>query len=84
MSGTVKADRRELDHFVALLKQADDLKHDVDARAGAKFATMDLIGLPWQLIVGPKGLAAGKAELKNRRTGKREELPLDQVAPRFD
>jgi prolyl-tRNA synthetase len=35
------------------------------------------------VIVGPKGLAAGKAELKNRKTGKREELPLDQVAQRF-
>ena len=59
------------------------LHEDRDLRPGAKFADMDLIGTPWQVIVGPKGLAAGKAELKNRKTGKREELPLDQVAQRF-
>ncbi|MGC2854315.1 proline--tRNA ligase [Novispirillum sp. DQ9] len=45
-----------------------------DERAGAKFATMDLIGLPWQLVVGPKGVAHGVVELKNRRTGERVEL----------
>ncbi|HEV2189000.1 MAG TPA: proline--tRNA ligase [Stellaceae bacterium] len=42
---------------------------------GAKFATMDLIGLPWQLIVGPRGVAAGTLEVKNRRTGDRQALP---------
>ena len=42
-----------------------------------KFATMDLIGLPWQLVVGPRGLAAGKVELKRRRTGAREELSAE-------
>jgi prolyl-tRNA synthetase len=57
------------------------LHDDRDLRPGAKFADMDLIGTPWQVIVGPKGVAAGKAELKNRKTGNREELPLDQVAP---
>ncbi|MFA7429499.1 MAG: proline--tRNA ligase [Rhodospirillaceae bacterium] len=45
-----------------------------DERAGAKFATMDLIGVPWQLVVGPKGVAQGVVELKNRRTGERVEL----------
>jgi prolyl-tRNA synthetase len=55
------------------------LHDDRDLRPGAKFADMDLIGTPWQVIVGPKGLAAGKAELKNRKTGNREELPIDQV-----
>jgi prolyl-tRNA synthetase len=40
---------------------------------------MDLVGLPWQMIVGPKGLAAGKVELKNRRTGAREEVPFDRA-----
>ena len=48
------------------------LYDDRDDRPGAKFATMDLIGLPWQVIVGPKGLAEGKVELKSRRTGERE------------
>jgi prolyl-tRNA synthetase len=50
----------------------DVLYDDQDERPGAKFATMDLIGLPWQLIVGPKGLAEGKVELKRRATGARE------------
>ena len=54
-----------------------------DERPGAKFADMDLIGTPWQIIVGPKGLAAGKVELKNRKTGAREELPIDELAQRF-
>jgi prolyl-tRNA synthetase len=59
------------------------LHDDRDLRPGAKFADMDLIGTPWQVIVGPKGVAAGKAELKNRKTGKREEVPFDRVAARF-
>jgi prolyl-tRNA synthetase len=50
------------------------LYDDRDESPGAKFAVMDLIGLPWQLVVGPRGLAAGKVELKNRKTGAREEL----------
>ncbi|MBT5073215.1 MAG: proline--tRNA ligase, partial [Kordiimonadaceae bacterium] len=50
------------------------LYDDRDAGAGAKFADMDLIGLPWQVIVGPKGLEKGLLELKNRRTGDRVEL----------
>ncbi len=64
-------------------KGVEVLHDDRDLRPGAKFADMDLIGIPWQVIVGPKGLAAGKAELKNRRTGQREEVPFDQVAQRF-
>ncbi|MGQ0664331.1 MAG: proline--tRNA ligase [Pseudomonadota bacterium] len=47
--------------------------------AGAKFATMDLIGLPWQLVVGPRGIAAGKVELKRRATGGREEMSIEQA-----
>ncbi len=50
------------------------LYDDRDERAGAKFSTMDLIGLPWQVIVGPRGLKQGEIELKNRRNGKREIL----------
>ena len=45
------------------------LYDDRDERAGAKFATMDLIGIPWQVLVGPKGLAEGKVEVKNRAAG---------------
>ncbi|MSP43146.1 MAG: proline--tRNA ligase [Alphaproteobacteria bacterium] len=55
----------------------DVLYDDSDERAGAKFATMDLIGLPWQAIVGPKGVKNGVVELKNRATGARQELGLD-------
>ena len=53
------------------------LYDDRDERPGGKFATADLIGLPWQLIIGPKGLADGVVELKRRATGERETLPLD-------
>ena len=62
-------------------KGVDVLYDDRDERPGGKFATADLIGLPWQLMVGPKGLAEGKVELKNRRTGDRELLsPADALA----
>jgi prolyl-tRNA synthetase len=44
---------------------------------------MDLIGLPWQLIVGPRGLAAGKVELKRRATGERQELSTDAALARL-
>ena len=53
------------------------LLDDTDARAGAKFATMDLIGIPYQLIVGPKGLKQGEVEVKDRRSGARQTLPLE-------
>src|SRR5215475_3638895 len=46
----------------------EPLLDDTDERAGSKFATMDLIGLPWQLVIGPKGIAAGEVELKRRAT----------------
>ncbi len=57
----------------------DVLYDDREERAGAKFADMDLIGLPWQLIVGPKGVAKGLVELKNRATGEREELSVESA-----
>ncbi|MEZ5842907.1 MAG: proline--tRNA ligase [Hyphomicrobiaceae bacterium] len=52
------------------------LYDDTDERAGAKFATMDLIGLPYQVVIGPKGLKDGTAELKVRATGAKEMLSL--------
>jgi len=55
----------------------DVLTDDTDGRAGGKFATMDLIGLPWQIIVGPRGIKSGLVEIKERRTGERQELSLD-------
>lgn len=53
------------------------LYDDTDARAGGKFALMDLIGLPWQIIAGPKGVENGEVEVKNRKTGERETLTVD-------
>jgi prolyl-tRNA synthetase len=44
---------------------------------------MDLIGLPWQVIIGPRGLKDGIAEVKNRKTGARENVALDQIVARF-
>ncbi|MDB5590939.1 proline--tRNA ligase [Enterovirga sp.] len=59
------------------------LHDDRDDRPGAKFATADLIGLPWQVVVGPKSLAEGKVELKRRATGARETLPLENLGERL-
>ncbi|WP_018259832.1 proline--tRNA ligase [Methylobacterium sp. WSM2598] len=59
------------------------LYDDRDERPGAKFATADLIGLPWQVIVGPKGLAEGQVELKRRATGERETVAPDALAARL-
>ena len=61
----------------------DVLYDDTDSRAGAKFATMDLIGLPWRITVGPRGLAAGKVELTARRTGESEEMSPEAAVDRI-
>ncbi len=50
------------------------LYDDRDERAGGKFATADLIGVPWQVMVGPRGLAEGKVEVKKRADGSREQM----------
>ncbi|WP_443747490.1 proline--tRNA ligase [Asticcacaulis solisilvae] len=64
--------------YKALQKAGVDvLYNDSDDRPGAKFASMDLIGIPKQLIIGPKGLAEGNVELKDRATGERQVLPLE-------
>jgi prolyl-tRNA synthetase len=55
-------------------KGLDPLYDDRDERAGGKFATMDLIGLPWRITVGPRGLKNGVVELTSRRTGESEEM----------
>jgi prolyl-tRNA synthetase len=61
----------------------ETLYDDRDERGGVKLSTMDLIGLPWQLIVGPRGIAAGTVELKRRATGEREELSLESALARL-
>lgn len=53
------------------------LYDDTDTSAGSKFASMDLIGLPWQIAVGPRGVKAGTVELKNRTSGAKEEVSLE-------
>jgi prolyl-tRNA synthetase len=59
------------------------LYDDTDQRAGAKFAAADLIGIPWQILVGPKGLGEGKVEIKRRSDGSRENLSLADAVTRF-
>jgi prolyl-tRNA synthetase len=61
----------------------DPLYDDTSERAGAKFATMDLIGLPWRITVGPRGLKNGVVELTSRRTGESEEMPPEQAVARI-
>jgi prolyl-tRNA synthetase len=53
------------------------LYDDRDESPGAKFATMDLIGLPDQLVIGPRGLAAGTIEMKHRRSGERRDVSVE-------
>ena len=61
----------------------EPLYDDTDERAGAKFATMDLIGLPWRITVGPRGLKNGVVELTSRRTGESEEMPPEAAVARI-
>ena len=71
------------DLYRALIARGlDPLYDDRDERAGAKFATMDLIGLPWRITVGPRGLASGKVELTSRRTGVSEEMTAEEAVAR--
>jgi prolyl-tRNA synthetase len=57
-----------------IAKGIDVLYHDLDERPGSKFATADLIGVPYQVVIGPKGLASGTFEIKRRADGSRENL----------
>ncbi len=73
------------DNLYARLTKAgvEVLYDDRGGRAGVKFADMDLIGLPWQLIIGPRGLKTGVVELKNRKSGEREEIGIDDAFARL-
>ena len=57
----------------------DPLLDDSDQRPGAKFAAIDLVGIPWQLVVGPKGVADGTVEIKRRATGEKQTLTLEDA-----
>jgi prolyl-tRNA synthetase len=61
----------------------DVLLDDTEERAGAKFATMDLIGIPWQVTIGPRGVKEDRVELKERRTGERHDLSPALLVERF-
>ena len=73
------------DNLYARLTKAgvEVLYDDREGRAGVKFADMDLIGLPWQLVVGPRGLKSGIVELKDRKTGERQEVSIDDAFERL-
>jgi prolyl-tRNA synthetase len=73
------------DDVYAKLQNAgiDVLYDDRDERAGAKFAEMDLIGLPWQFVIGPRGAANGIVEVKNRKSGEKVELSVDAALQRI-
>jgi prolyl-tRNA synthetase len=57
--------------------------YDTKTSIGQKFSVADLIGVPTQIIVGPKSLALGKVEIKNRKNGEKSEVSLDEVMLRF-
>jgi len=73
------------DDLYAKLRAAgkDVLYDDTDDRPGAKFATHDLIGIPWQVVVGPRGLEKGMVEVKRRQNGAKEEMSAVEVVRRF-
>jgi prolyl-tRNA synthetase len=83
-AGDAEADAASDKIYKALhAKNIDVLYDDRNQPGGAKFAAMDLIGLPWQIIIGPRGLKDGIAEIKNRKTGARENVKLEDVVGRF-
>ena len=70
--------------YDAMIKAGKEpLLDDTNAGAGNKFATADLIGLPWQIIAGPRGVANGEVEVKNRKTGARENMTIEAAVNRF-
>ena len=71
--GSAETDAACDDLYRALVqKGVEVLYDDLDQRPGAKFATADLIGVPWQILVGPRGLLEGRVELKRRADGSRD------------
>ncbi|MFL6733361.1 MAG: proline--tRNA ligase [Sphingomicrobium sp.] len=59
------------------------LYDDRDERGGAKLASMDLIGVPWQIIIGPRGVAQGTVEMKHRGTGEKQEISIESALARL-
>lgn len=82
--GDADCDRVSEELYDALIAAGKEVLYDdTDQRSGGKFATADLIGLPWQMIVGPRGVASGEVEIKNRRTGERETVSIPAAIARF-
>ncbi len=82
--GDAKTDAACEDLYAKLTKAGRAVLYDdTSERPGAKFASMDLIGIPYQVIVGPRGLDKGMLEVKTRKTGAREELSPEAVLNRF-
>ena len=83
-SGDADCDRVAGDLYAKLDKAGrEPLLDDRDERPGSKFADMDLIGLPWQIAVGPRGLKSGIVEVKNRKTGEKQELSPEAALGRL-
>lgn len=79
-AGDAVTDKFAEEIYAALQKAGVTVLYDdTDERAGAKFAAMDLIGLPWHIIIGPRGAASRTAELKNRKTGEKQELSAESL-----
>ena len=83
-SGDAKTDAACEELYAKLTAAGKDVLYDdTNERPGAKFASMDLIGLPWQIVVGPRGLEKGLVEVKSRATGAKEEVSVEAAVERF-
>ncbi len=83
-AGDSACDEASLKLYQALSNAGLDMLYDdTDDRAGAKFATADLIGVPQQIIVGPRGIANGEVEIKDRKTGERQTLSVEAAVNRL-
>jgi prolyl-tRNA synthetase len=83
-TGQEKTDKACETMYAALNKAGvETFYDDRDESAGVKFADMDLIGLPWHVVVGPRGLEKGLVELKYRKTGERKEFTVEAVLKRI-
>ncbi|MGB8275655.1 MAG: proline--tRNA ligase [Alphaproteobacteria bacterium] len=83
-AGDAKCDETSDRLYAALVQSGIDVLYDDRSESpGVKFADMDLVGLPWQVVVGPRGIKSGTLELKQRRGGAREELSVDSFLTRI-
>ena len=83
-SGDAAMDKACEDIYAKLTKAGREVLYDdSNERPGAKFAGMDLIGIPYQIVVGPRGLEKGLVEVKVRASGAKEEMPVDAAVKKF-